>query len=1535
MAKSTPQRDAGGPQPWARVLLVAGVLVGLAAAVVAVARFTPITNRYFSDADSIREPAVSARPRDILWQPAKSLSDLINTTTDDYEPRLSADGLTLFFVRGKAGSNSDIYFSNKTPTGWTEPAAVDGVNSEHDDLGPEPSSDGTSLYFYSDRPGGTGGYDLWVSYRGAASWQPPVNLGASVNSEFNDYGPALTPDGKSLYFASNRPQANDANEQDPSAWRATIREDLFQRDYDLYRSAITERGIGNAAALDALNTPYNEGAPAVSSFGDFLYFASDRPGGEGGFDLYRAWRLRGDHQPVENLGPSVNTKANELDPGLSLGGYALYFSSDRVTMAPNPPSPKATTGVAANREYNLYYTTSREVFSEIERLERPPIDWAALWSQIGPNLLWALLFLLLLLLLWALLRDARGRRLSLLAKCLLASATAHLLMLLLMNVWAVTATIAKEFNRRGRIQIALASPTAGSDLFNQIRGKLTSIEAPTPPTVASPRQVTVAEVPVEQAAANLDVARQAIEIVERPRVEATVADAAVPQRIERHEVDPSLTADLTPVAVPAMLPKEAAPIGAVEAPPPARPMVADTTPRPHVADEVPRETPPTMELQPAATSEQLAAMTGRASSMAEPTPTHDAALTARAISAESSLAETVAADLPPQTKLELTVAPVERVPEASEVAPTITVQASAATRKKLATEIDIAPAARVPQPITADTEPIRLADASFAATPTLTESEGSPAPTTTPDHRSGATATDTNLPTLGEFSLPTPYDTGAARVVETPPGVPPSVTGDSRWTFDRNIEPEFTAPVAVAVEPSATGLGEATSTLAAPPIAVDVAPAPNGPAKLRASRSDAETVMPGKVEFTLPTLEQSSAPGTTETSPRVASHPTEPRRAALPLEGALADASTNRAFIVPDSADKTEGREGPRTLADINLYERAADRSKPSFGGLLPGTEPSAVPPSLSLDLGLPTETQPPEDPYAQRFVENRIGLVERLGGSAKTEQAVADALTWLARHQSADGHWDGALFDDGCGRCGGQTDVVADRALTGLSLLAFLGAGHTPAVEGPYRDHTSRALRWLLDRQDADGDLRGEETMYTHGIVSIALSESYGITRDPGLADPVKRAVGFIERARNTDEGGWRYDPGQPGDTSVLGWQVMALKSAHLSGIPVSAEAFHAARQWLEKVSRPSRPGLYAYMPDRSPTPSMTAEGMFVQQLLGRRREDPIMEASAAYVLKHLPDWSAEPNTYYWYYATLALFQHGGAQGRAWNAALVPQLLDHQRKEEGAKGSWDPVGEWAEVGGRVYQTALCTLMLEVYYRYLPLYTVELATDAIGSITGRVTDATTGTPLAGAAVRLNLPNRDDVTVTTDEAGRYTLSVPEVPDFFALSASREGFVPHSRNVDAAMLHGAPLSLDFRLSPVSEAVVAIEPVPEVHHLGDNNFDGTINSQFQKESEGAEFSATFDLKETQLPPRFTHGEIHLLAKGVQRRHRIVINGVDIERRLDDSPEDGSFGEFAAPFDPEILRAGVNKIEIIARPSTSDIDDFEFVNVQILLAP
>jgi len=1508
---------------WGRWLFFAVVLAVLVGIGVALVRLVPITHRYYTDADTIKAPATTAQTRDILWQPPKPLAEVINTTVDDYEPRISADGLTLFFVRGKAGENADIYVSKRTYEGWTEPEPLVTVNTEHEDLGPEPSADGQSLYFYSDRPGGLGGYDIWVTHRNRDGWQEPISVGPLVNSEFNDYGPAITPDGKTLYFSSNRPQPDDREKSDPNAWPAMIREDLFHRDYDLYAAAVTDHGFGEAETMTSLNSPYNEGAPAVSSFGDFLYFASDRPGGEGGFDLYRSRRLRGEHRPAENLGRPVNTKANELDPGLGLGGYALFFSSDTL---------HERTATETPREYNLYYTTSREVFSEIEHMQRPPINWAALWRVVGPNLLWALLAFLLLLLLLALMRDLRGRRLSLLAKCLLASLMAHLLLMLLFNVWEVTATLAREFRHGGRIRIALASPAAGDALARQIRGQLTDIETPTPLEMSHQRRDVPVEADATPTMAVLTLQRGSIDMPEDLTADLTAADAAIEQRIEPAVISEASPDTHVPTALEVALPTEQASIHAAEPDPSAHVAPVDLEPpaRPSVAAAMSGPVEGAVDLAQIPPSYDNTEAPSDAPTLAAVSPGREA--DPKQSSVRDSTATLASLDYPAMTDLSLSQAPVDRMPETTETAPRITLRASASPRYDLPdSTLSQPPEGRILR-IEPKMTGVISEDSTFAERPTAHAADVSPSPASRESRR--APWSDPALPPLTDFALAKLETASATPTTEQIPQPTVQTAVPPRRVLPANAIVEAEHETQVSIDPQQIDPTPDGSSLAAVP-----EPNTSGATPIRALRDisttfHAKATLPPLAGLALPSLEQSSTAPQSETSPQVAWVTSNAPRASLAESLTSAEDSVPAVALDVPQSWHHQTEESPAHLVEPVTRDYGVERL-----ALLSTTPLSArdllIPDETALSLSLPTEEVPPANPYVQRSAPDRLTLVERMGGSDRTERAVTDALGWLARHQSKDGRWDGKHFDDQCGGCGGETDIVVNHALTGLALLCFYGAGHTHVSDGPYQENIERGLRWLIDRQKPNGDLRGEETMYTQGIVTITLSEAYGMTGDASLAEPVRLAVRFIDRARNTRVGGWRYDPGQVGDTSVLGWQVMALRSASLNGIATPAASFKTAREWLDLVSSSSRPGLYGYQPHRQYTPAMTAEGMFTQQLLGLSREDPRMQSSAAFISEHPPDWESTPNTYYWYYATLALFQHQGEQWRKWNDALTGQLLKHQRKDEPAAGSWDPDGEWADIGGRVYQTAMCTLMLEVYYRYLPLYSLDGSVDPIGAIRGFVSDASTGNALPGAAVRLVLPDRSAVSVTTGTDGGYSLQAPEVPDFFALSASMDGYIPSTANVDSAMILGTTLAVDFQLAPENLAMVAIEPVPDVHHLGDDNFDGRINSQFQKTSEGSRFVAQFELVDAQLPPHFNKAEVALLAKGVQRSHKILINGIVLDNRLDDAPSDGSFGEFIAPFDASLLRLGTNTFEIIARPSSSDIDDFEFVNVRIDLSP
>jgi hypothetical protein len=362
---------------------------------------------------------------------------------------------------------------------------------------------------------------------------------------------------------------------------------------------------------------------------------------------------------------------------------------------------------------------------------------------------------------------------------------------------------------------------------------------------------------------------------------------------------------------------------------------------------------------------------------------------------------------------------------------------------------------------------------------------------------------------------------------------------------------------------------------------------------------------------------------------------------------------------------------------------------------------------------GPPAVTGMPALPevYKLRVAPDHAGVAQGRGGSPETEAAVQAALKWLAASQSPDGRWDAGAHEAGRetladGRNRRNAGIEADTAMTGLALLAFLASGHTHE-QGTYRENVQHGLEFLLHIQAADGNLAGRADpfarMYCHAIAAFALSEAYGMTGDQRLRDPVRRAIGYTIAAQDPIGGGWRYRPGDPGDTSQLGWQFMALKSAELAGIAIPEHTRQGIIRYLRSVSSGRQGGLASYRPGEPISRTMTAEALVCWQFLGLSPKHPAAAEAADFVLGDPPS-EGRVNIYYWYYATLAMYQLQGEPWRQWNEAIRPTLLATQRKTGPLAGTWDPDPVWGGYGGRIYSTALSALCLEVYYRFLPLY---------------------------------------------------------------------------------------------------------------------------------------------------------------------------------------------------------------------------------------
>ncbi len=347
---------------------------------------------------------------------------------------------------------------------------------------------------------------------------------------------------------------------------------------------------------------------------------------------------------------------------------------------------------------------------------------------------------------------------------------------------------------------------------------------------------------------------------------------------------------------------------------------------------------------------------------------------------------------------------------------------------------------------------------------------------------------------------------------------------------------------------------------------------------------------------------------------------------------------------------------------------------------------------------------------YADRIGARRAAAAAARGGSQETERAVEAALAWLAAAQAADGRWSAAAHGAGRGRGGqhrAETGARSDHGVTALAVLAFLGAGSTHR-DGPYAAVVDRGVEFLVARQRADGSLAGEAeffaALYCHGMATLAVAECVALTGDTALGPALDRAVRHTLSMQHPATGGWRYAAGDRGDTSQLGWQVMALESAAQAGIGGLEPARARARVFLAGVSSGAAGGLASYRVGERPSVAMTAEALVCRLFLGLPAGHPATAEALGAIGRAPPD-RATFNSYTWYYATLASFHAGGPQWDEWNRRLQSALVPLQRRDGGAlDGSWDPDPVWGGHGGRVYATALSALTLEVYYRHVPMH---------------------------------------------------------------------------------------------------------------------------------------------------------------------------------------------------------------------------------------
>ena len=266
------------------------------------------------------------------WSAPVNLGPIVNSLSEDIEVSISKDGRSLYVASNRPGGfgGFDIWVSQRASVDdpWGAPQNLGpDINTSFNEQAPAVTLDGHRLFLFSNRPGGVGGNDLYVSrrrdQRDAFGWRPPENLGSGVNSASNENLSIYFEDEENgtatLYFNSNRPGGIGLS--------------------DIYASTLQrDESFGPAVLVTELSSPFADAGMAIRRDGLELFLssgsgsaASPRPGSFGLFDMWVATRASTSDSwstPV-NLGPSVNTAADEARSALSFNGRTLYIISGR------------------------------------------------------------------------------------------------------------------------------------------------------------------------------------------------------------------------------------------------------------------------------------------------------------------------------------------------------------------------------------------------------------------------------------------------------------------------------------------------------------------------------------------------------------------------------------------------------------------------------------------------------------------------------------------------------------------------------------------------------------------------------------------------------------------------------------------------------------------------------------------------------------------------------------------------------------------------------------------------------------------------------------------------------------------------------------------------------------------------------------------------------------------------------------------------------------------------------------------------------
>ena len=1296
--------------------------------------------------------------------------EALNTDSDELGPAFSSDGQFLFFSSDRAGGKGgyDIWVAKRDDDQWSKPVNLgegigENINTPFDEIDPfirrpidVPGNTGENLhpaglYFTSNQPADKQPDSKLSRWRGTARAEYQSQRGnydiflAQIKTENLPEEPQTKPEAKAE--VNSEEEIKSEIESSPGS--------KLQRKEGVTVSEGNKEFLNEfpwfftqPQRLKHLNTNLRDAMPSVTQLGDYVYFSSNRQIGEGGFDIFSARWHPDSHRVPSNIGPPLNTAANETDPVLYSHGHEMIFSSDR--------------GAGEAQTFQLFHSHTTEVIPIVEVAQVTPRATGSFWHYLHEYKWWILLLLLALLALLALLKnflsEEKRRTLSLVQRCLLGSIALHSLLAFLLSVWVLSHAVYKTIKEEQVLELAInESDAAIQQMSQEIREVVPNLPQ-AQPDLTTEQAVVPASAVVQPPA---DTSRP-VEVQQKNKPNAF---AVQPKQVQPMPIHPETLSAMTR---PPVLPDQttsAKPSKQDQGE--AKAQASRALTQASAQAKVSASQTQNVEVNPQTTeaenvkAEQAAKMT--AAQTANPVDAKKQEELVEVAQTQNNLPklETVRSESK-QDQGEAKAQDNQHLQKATQLQLIKVATTSNQTQSQpnfdavMAKAVDMAQ--QVAKTTVTNVAPIRLSAAArlLNTAPRLPATAPVMAATKITLEQVGPQAkTGQGLLAANKISALQAAKGNMPKLVASTNA---KATGPINNMVAKNVLVE-SAPISARVrmtQVQATKMNAVLPELQVAKVRIEELEAidPTVSAEKRLSRAQSkQTIDLIKLSSTQSKALRKSVPIVTVIGLKQVLEPNLKQAPAsvTVLSGRMTNAKATApgvsaadlvsvelsSFDQKPIASQVEGKKLKSAMSTVNIRTSTIHSVSPEGGPVetdelvqskalpkldsnqlaaLPTSELNAEPLALTVvgnDVVLPDmkfkpsigamEAKRVSPLMGRKNPKVRLNYIDRLGGSQETEKAVRRALDWFTRNQEKSGSWRG--------EAGHYT------ATTGMAMLAYMGWGAKHTEQGPYQRPLAKAVEWML-REEKNGDLRGRShrgNMYDHGMAAIAMAEAYALTKDKRLLQPLERIVRFTVNAQNPKTGGWRYstykeNPNDKGDMSIVGWQVMALKSAQMGGIKVPQVAFQRAGNFLRFVGKGStHGGEYVYLPGHGRSPTMTAEGMFSQQLLGGfPPSHPRMQESVKLIQKNLPN-RQKTNYYYWYYGSLAMHQNQGDAWEKWNENLRPILVRNQVRNgnDRVDGSWDPIGQYGPQAGRCVVTAMATLSLEVYYRYLPLSSPE------------------------------------------------------------------------------------------------------------------------------------------------------------------------------------------------------------------------------------